>query len=337
MARTASQAQAQTRTKSPTKKQTQDEAQDWAPRVVPDLFRIPGQDRVVGILARLLSRPPRVLLLEGGTAEERQKLGLYWTALLNCSALPPSSSLHPSPYDSSLALPGGPRPCEQCPACSRIRDGVFLDLVYLDGREGRIGIDTVRELRGLLGQAPRDAKRRVVVLGEAQELTEEAGNALLKSMEDTETRNAYVLLAPQRERLLRTLVSRSWVATLSWDLDGVQEREGGSDPEWTEALARFLKTGRDWFGRTMVKGQVDRPLAFHVIHACRRGLIRACQGRTDSSLARAFLEQGSPAAWRAVDLRLDEAEQALRTQVSPPLVLDWLAVGLRGALRAPLR
>ncbi len=347
MARTASQA----RTKGQTKKQTQEEAQDWAPRVVPDLFRIPGQDRVVGILARLLSRPPRVLLLEGGTAEEREKLGLYWTALLNCSALPSSSFTPPSlqhsscnssdhperPCPDALLPVGGPRPCEQCPACRRIRDGVFLDLVYLDGREGRIGIDRVRELRGLLGQAPRDAKRRVVVLGEAQELTEEAANALLKSMEDTETRNAYVLLAPQRERLLRTLVSRSWVATLSWDLDGVQEREGGPDPEWAEALARFLKTGRDWFGRTMVKGQVDRPLAFHVIHACRRGLIRACQGRPDSSLARVFREQGSPAAWRAVDLRLDEAEQALRTQVAPTLVLDWLAVGLRGALRAPLR
>ncbi|WP_051822799.1 hypothetical protein [Desulfonatronum thiodismutans] len=334
MAKTAS----QTRTKGPAKKQTQDKAQDkaqdWAPRVVPDLFRIPGQERVVSILARLLSRPPRVLLLEGGTAEEREKLGLYWTALLNCLALPPSSSLPPSHCDPSLALPGGPGPCEQCPACSRIRDGVFLDLVYLDGREGRIGIDTVRELRGLLGQAPRDAKRRVVVLGEAQELTEEAGNALLKSMEDTETRNAYVLLAPQRERLLRTLVSRSWVATLSWDLDGVQDREGGPDPEWVEALAGFLKTGREWFGRTMVKGQVDRPLAFHVIHACRRGLIRACQGRPDSSLAQVFHERGNPAAWRTVDLRLDEAEQALRTQVAPTLVLDWLAVGLRGALRA---
>ena len=353
MAKTASQA----RTRSQAKKQ--DEAQEWAPRVVPDVFRIPGQDRVVGILARLLSRPPRVLLLEGGTADEREKLALYWTALLNCMALPPRSlSSSPDPSlgfsgDSSLDSPdaserplpdgslpgGGPRPCEQCAACSRIRDGVFLDLVYLDGRQGRIGIDTVRELRGLLGQAPRDAKRRVVVLGEAQELTEEAANALLKSMEDTETRNAYVLLAPQRERLLRTLVSRSWVATLSWDLDAVQERagEGELDTEWTEALARFLKTGQGWFARTMVKTQVDRPLAFHLIQVSRRALIHACQGRPHSALARIVHEQGHPQAWRTMDLRLDEAEQGLRTQVAPALVLDWLAVGLRGALRAPHR
>ncbi len=342
MARTASQAQTQARAKGQTKKQTQDEAQsetqNWAPRVVPDLFRIPGQERVTGILARLLSRPPRVLLLEGGTADEREKLGLYWTALLNCMAVSPFPPSLSSPA-SAQDRPTEPRPCEHCPACTRIRDGVFLDLIYMDGREGRIGIDAVRQLRGLLGQAPRDAKRRVVVLGEAQELTEEAANALLKSMEDTETRNAYVLLAPQRERLLRTLVSRSWVATLSWDLDKVQEREGEGelDTEWTEALTRFLKTGQGWFARTMVKTQVDRSLAFHLIQVSRQALIHACQGRPDSSLARIVHEQGHPQAWRTIDLRLDEAEQGLRTQVAPALVLDWLAVGLRCALRAPLR
>lgn len=329
MARTASPA----RPRGQTGKQTQDEAREWAPRVVPDLFRIPGQDRVATLLARLLTRPPRVLLLEGGTAAEREKLALYWTALLNCAApsIPSSPALHDGIADSSNVL----KPCEQCLACTRIRDGVFLDLVYLDGREGRIGIDTVRELRGLLGQAPRDAKRRVVVLGEAQELTEEAANALLKSMEDTETRNAYVLLAPQRERLLRTLVSRSWVATLSWDLDTIQERAGTGemDTEWAGALARFLKTGQGWFGRTVVKGQVDRPLAFHLIQVSRQALIHACQGRPDTALARIVHEQGHPQAWRTMDLRLDDAELALRTQVNPALVLDWLAVGLRLALR----
>lgn len=317
------------RTASPAK----DTGQDWTPRIVPDLFRIPGQERVTAVLGRLLARPPRVLLLEGGTAEEREKTGLYWAALLNCSALPSPFSL--SFHDSCTDSSNSPRPCEQCPACTRIRDGVFLDLIYLDGREGRIGIDAVRQLRGLLGQAPRDAKRRVVILGEAQELTEEAGNALLKSMEDTETRNAYVLSAPQRERLLRTLVSRSWVATLSWDLDKALEREGEGvlDTEWTEALARFLKTGQGWFARTMVKSQVDRSLAYQLIHVFRRALIHACQGRPDSPLARIVHEQGHPQAWRTMDLRLDDAELALRTQVAPALVLDWLAVGLRLALR----
>ncbi|TVQ97617.1 MAG: DNA polymerase III subunit delta' [Desulfovibrionales bacterium] len=339
-----------------------------SPRIVPDLFRISGQDRVVDVLGRLTFRPPRVLLLEGGTAEEREKLGLYWAALLNCTEAVPRAR-HTTPPGSAATSSSGhaparhhsetppdtvpksclgtasasvgqavPGPCGQCPACCRIRDGVFLDLIYLDGREGRIGIDAVRDLRGVLGQAPRDAVRRVVILGEAQELTEQAANALLKSMEDTETRNAYVLLAPQRERLLRTLVSRSWVATLSWDLEagdeGIGENgKGGADAQWCEALAGFLKTGRGWFSRTMTKGQVDRPLAFQVIRSCRRSLITACQGRPKTSLARVFHDLGRPQAWRAIDLRLDNAEEALRTQVAPALVLDWLAVGLRQALK----
>lgn len=311
------------------------------------------------ILARLVVRPPRVLLLEGGSAGEREKLALYWAALLNCTAAPsfPASPRAESGLPHSGPSLPGPRPCEQCPACNRIRDGVFLDLIYMDGREGRIGIDMIRELRSVLGQAPRDAKRRVIVLGEAQELTDEAANALLKSMEDTETRNAYILLAPQRERLLPTLVSRSWTATLSWDLDAGRTDAGRADvdleraglpgaatqkddhegigqaeAEWVDALARFLATGRGWFARTMVKGQVDRPLAYQLILASRRSLITACQGRPDTALARLFCERGHPRAWRAIDLRLDDAELALRTQVAPALVLDWLAVGLRQAL-----
>ncbi|SDB02350.1 DNA polymerase-3 subunit delta' [Desulfonatronum thiosulfatophilum] len=281
-----------------------------------DPFSLRGQDRVLDCLSRLIERPPRVLLLEGGAAEDREKLGLYWVALLNCMAL--------------LNRESGREPCRSCPACTQIRDAAFLDLIYLDGREGRISIDAVRELRGLLGQAPRSGKRRVLVLGEAQELTVEAANALLKSMEETDSRNSFVLLTPQRERLLPTLVSRSWVVTLPWDLEAAGS--AAVAPEWEEALCVFLKSGRGWFGKTMAKGQVDRALAFNMIHATRRSLIKACQGVSDSELSRVFQAQGHPRIWRRIDLRLDEAEEALRDQVSPALVLDWLATGMRQSL-----
>lgn len=277
-----------------------------------DQLELSSQKRVLDCLSLLRKQPPRVLLLEGGTDAEREALGLYWTALLNCGADQP--------------------PCRVCPVCRQLQDRVFLDLIYLDGREGRIAIDTVRELRGLLGQAPRSGKRRVVVLGEAQELTVEAANALLKSMEETETRNAFVLLTPQRERLLPTLVSRSWVVTLSWDLSASGPGGGETDREWVAALCAFLLSGRSWFGKTMVKGQVDRALAFSLIHTSRRDLIKACQGNPDSELSRIFLNKGHPRTWRNIDLSLEQAEEALRTQVSPALVLDWLAVSMRRSL-----
>jgi DNA polymerase-3 subunit delta' len=285
-----------------------------------DMQGIPDWTRVAQFLERLVLHPPKVLLLEGGTAGEREYVALYWAAGLNCTE--------------------AQKPCARCLPCRRVFDREFTDLHYLDGREGRIGIDAVRELRPLLGQAPYGGGRRVIIFGEAQELTPEAANALLKSMEDTDIRNFFVLLAPQRERLLPTLVSRSWVLTLGWPgatrgalaMPGEKERSAESE-EWLEAMAAFLHSGQGWFARTMVKSQVDKTLAAGLIVECRRSLIQAMLGSPREKLAIFFYEQGSPQLWRDLDLRLHQAEQGLMAQVSPALVLDWLVTGMRLRMR----
>lgn len=219
--------------------------------------------------------------------------------------------------------------------------GESADVRHLDGREGRIGIDAVRELHPLLGQAPRDEGKRVIILGEAQALTPQAANALLKSMEDTDLRNYFVLLAPQRERLLPTLVSRSWVFNLGWPRWRGENDDSASEQnpvhpetgEWGSALLEFLRTGKGWFGRTMVKTAVDRTLAAAMISEWRRQLLLAMYQRPRSDLAVFFGERGNPEIWRSLDLRLQQAESALMAQLAPGLVLDWLALGLRMALR----
>ncbi len=281
-------------------------------------------ERVNALLCKLFLWPPKVLLLEGGTADERLRAALHWAAGVNC--------------------PAEVKPCNVCALCRRISMGESADVRHLDGREGRIGIDAVRELRPLLGQAPRDKGKRVIILGEAQELTPEAANALLKSMEDTDLRNYFVLLAPQRERLLPTLVSRSWVLNLGWprpysndeDLSPQLARIHPDADEWGTALAEFLRTGKGWFARTMVKAAVDRSLVAAMISTCRRDLLQAMHQRPMADLAVILSAQGNPQVWRSVDLRLQQAESALVAQIAPGLVLDWLAVGLRMAL-GPVR
>ncbi|HDQ40324.1 MAG TPA: DNA polymerase III subunit delta' [Desulfonatronum sp.] len=282
-----------------------------------DCLFIPRQERLLDYLGRLLLQPPRVLLLEGGRTEERATIAKYWAAALNCTATQ--------------------KPCRTCSVCRWIAQGEFTDMHYLDGREGRIGIDAVRDLRPLLGQAPRQAGgRRIIVLGEAQELTVEAANALLKSMEDMDAYNHFVLLAPQRERLLPTLVSRSWVLTLGW-FSSCRKASSGDDEkenvpgvaQWLAALEDFLRTGKGWFAMTMAKPRIDKSLAAGLIHECRSSLIAAMQHSPREGLATFFYGLGAPHAWRNMDLRLIQAEQALVAQVSPLLVLDWLVMGLR--------
>jgi DNA polymerase-3 subunit gamma/tau len=74
-------------------------------------------------------------------------------------------------------------PCDACPSCVAIRDGRALDLVEIDAASNR-GIDAIRELRERINYAPTDLRRKVYILDEAHQITKDAWNALLKSLEE---------------------------------------------------------------------------------------------------------------------------------------------------------
>ena len=269
--------------------------------------------------------PPQTLLMEGGTAASRLAAALYWAGLLNCTARR-DASLPEFMSDSG--------PCWACPACARLLTGSHRDFFLLDGRAASIKIDQVREIRKIIGDPPREAGRRVVVMAESQNLTIEAANALLKSLEEPCPGTVFVLTVPQRERLLPTLVSRSWVLTLPWthSTDGTL-----SDPEnlaWGEAFTQFLRTGRDWFSRTGTKGAMDAVRLQGLIAYCRAALAAAIILRADRQTAHpaanlplaGLLADGLDAArGRAFSEALDACEEALSYTVNPAILADWLA------------
>lgn len=272
----------------------------------------PRHQRTVGHLHALAASPPQVVLAEGGTAPERMALALYWAALLNCEA------------------PEGARPCLDCPSCLRMAGGGHRDLIVLDGNkpsaeEGSFSIDNVRALRGLLGEPPREARRRVVVLVDAHTRVE-AANGLLKSLEEPRPTTCFVLLAPQRERLLPTLVSRSFVLTLAWPTDAAPPPPAVRD--WLDALVEFIQTGGGWMERTSRKGDLDAPLAAAVVLHCQRTLADVLAGRAAGPLGRLLAERMDLTRLRRCDEALAVAQEALSlspSPVNPALVMDWLA------------
>lgn len=180
------------------------------------------QERVRAALNKLASDPPQVLILEGGSVAERFSVALW-------ARRPPQLPGRAAALPALPGLPPDRREFVSRPVCA-------------GRREGSIKIETVRELRTILGEAPRGDGKRVVILAEAQSLGVEAANALLKSLEEPRPGVCFLLLAPQRERLLPTLVSRGWVVTLAWPEAGTP-----STPElfqWEEALAEFMASGR---------------------------------------------------------------------------------------------
>lgn len=268
------------------------------------LAALAGQAHAVRRLNAIAHDPPQSIVIEGGDADTRVALALYWAMRLNCET--------------------GVEPCGRCPACRQIADLAFKDLLFFDGREGLIKVQPVRDQRPTWGQPPSGDGFRVTIFAEAQMFMTEAANALLKSLEEPRPGNVFVLCAPQRERLLETLVSRSWVVTLAWPDVRTNPPEISA---WTEALAECWRSGRGWFGRTGAKGAVDRDLAMGVVLGMQRELREALSGACATPLSVRLAETYDAGGLRRIGLILEQAQDALNTQipVNPALVLDWVA------------
>ncbi len=278
------------------------------------------EPRVREILGRLAAAPPQVVLLEGGNPVVREGMARYWSCLLNCETLQDGA------------------PCLACHTCLQMLSEAHRDMFFLDGSASSIKIDDVREVRRILGEPPRDARFRMVIFFEAQALGVEAANALLKSLEEPRPHTRFVLCAPQRERLLPTLVSRSWVVTLSWG-NALEAECAPELREWLDALAACAQDGRGWMSRTSGKGAADRPLAQRVYLEVQRELLRAMLHKGGdpggaSPLARLLSGRLGPAGLRQLDEALAQGLLALERQANAALCLDWLAVTLYRLVRS---
>jgi DNA polymerase III subunit delta' len=265
---------------------------------------ISTQPRIAGFLERLALAPPSSLLLEGGTVSERLALGLFWAARLMCREEVP--------------------PCGTCRICLQIADDACRDLFLLNGSEGSINVDTVREVRAVLGDPPAGRGPRVIILAEAQALGDGAANALLKSLEEPCPGNVFVLLAPSREILLPTLVSRSFVLTLGWP------HEGSIDSDLRDRLGlltEFIQSGKgawiDWTGR---KGSVDASMADAMLREVQRSLVQAGYGNPLTDLARLLSSRLDVVAVRQVGVIVENALESLDVGANPAVVLEWVAI-----------
>ena len=276
-------------------------------------------DRLKGILDRLGEAPPQVLLLEGGREEQRLDLARYWAARCNCPHARENRG-----------------PCLGCPVCMQIASGEYLDFFAYDGRISNredeenpglvraFNMQRVRELKSRLRDAPHGAGRRVVLLMGLSLTRDEAANALLKTLEEPSPSTVFVLLAPQREQLLPTLVSRSFCLTLPWP--DSRARDAALAP-WEESLAVFLREGRGFLDRVSAKGAMDAALAGRLLLCCQKALARVLAGEADGPLDAALATLD--ARGRAVCCQwLAEAQEALQYGVTPSRVLEALAARL---------
>ncbi len=110
-------------------------------------------------------------------------------------------------------------PCKLCRVCQRIEEGKHPDVIVIDKNSGRdakdrkkateIGIDTIKEMlqRGA-SLPPYEGRYKVFIIDNAELMSNEASNCLLKTLEEPPQHIVILLLTSEEKALLQTIVSR---------------------------------------------------------------------------------------------------------------------------------
>ncbi len=98
-------------------------------------------------------------------------------------------------------------PCNECSVCKGILDESLMDVIEMDAASNR-KIEDIRELKEKIIYPPSVAKYKVYIIDEVHMLTNEAFNALLKTLEEPPKHLIFILATTEPERLPQTILSR---------------------------------------------------------------------------------------------------------------------------------
>jgi len=132
--------------------------------------------------------------------------------------------------------------CGTCNACLSAANGGHPDVEIIRTEGLSIKIDEVRELLARVAWAPSMGGWRVVVMEDADRLTESAANALLKAIEEPGNRTVWLLCAPTLHDVLPTIRSRcrhmQLVTPSTKDVAAVLQSRDGISPQMADFAAR---------------------------------------------------------------------------------------------------
>jgi len=277
--------------------------------------QIVGQEAVVETLRNAVrtERVSHAILFVGPRGTGKTSLARILAKAVNCTNLQDGD------------------PCDVCEACVAIREGTTLDVLEIDAASNR-GINEVRDLRERLAYPPGHLRRKVYILDEAHQITKEAWNALLKSLEEPPDFVIFMFASTEPSgfppailsRLQRFDVRRLTVPEIEGKLTHILEADARSiEPGALTLIARLAAGGmRD------AESILDQLLSM-TTDVISEAAVRDLLGLADAAAVDGFVEAlltGDAAAGIAILDRLEERGR------DPRALLDQVVDAVRSRL-----
>jgi len=151
--------------------------------------------------------------------------------------------------------------CGECHECRTALAGSHADVTLVRTEKLSIGVDEVRELVRRAALAPVGRRHQVLIVEDADRLTEQACNALLKAIEEPSPRTVWLLCAPTVEDVLTTIRSRCRLVTLTTptaeEVAAFLVRADGVDPALAAYSARHSQ-GHIGRARALARDEATR-------------------------------------------------------------------------------
>lgn len=167
---------------------------------------IKGQDKAISFLKALLKnkRMSHAYIFCGPSGVGKKIAAISFAKAMNCLAAAPAGE------GPQAAITEG---CGICDSCRKIESLTHPDVFILkpEKEEKGIKIDDVRALIKDIYLKPFQARRKVYIIDQAEEMKHEAANALLKTLEEPPQDSTIILIANDIKSLFHTIVSRSQV------------------------------------------------------------------------------------------------------------------------------
>lgn len=277
-------------------------ARKWRPQGFADMV---GQPHIARVLTNAINRGriAHCYLFTGVRGVGKTSAARILAKSLNCAEGPT------------------PVPCNECVRCREINEARSIDVHEIDGASNR-GIDEVRQIIENVRYQPAAARFKVYIIDEVHQVTRDAFNALLKTLEEPPAFAKFILATTEVHRLPETILSRCQrfdfrrieVRDIRERLRRIADAEGlritdGALTLLSRAAQGSMRDAQSLLEQVLSfvepaedRGAVDEPLLRDVLGVAERRVLHEISAAVIAGDAAACLQRVAEAAACGVDL-----------------------------------